>query len=145
MMLIGEYKNTIDTKGRIIIPTKLRDKIGENFIVTRGLDGCLFAYPMASWENLSHKLQSSLPLGKKDARAISRFFYSAATEVECDKQGRIIVPSVLREHANLVKNCRVIGAGERIEIWDEETWLSYLNETASQVDELTENITDFEF
>lgn len=144
-MLIGEYKHNIDAKGRIIIPNKLREKMGDQFIITRGLDGCLFVYPMQNWKELSSKLQNNLPLGKKDARAISRFFYSAATEVEFDKQGRIVVPNVLREYAQLTKNCRIIGAVERLEIWDENKWVSYLQQTESQVDKLTENMADFEF
>ncbi|MBF0780153.1 MULTISPECIES: division/cell wall cluster transcriptional repressor MraZ [unclassified Granulicatella] len=144
-MLMGEFKHTIDAKGRIIIPAKLREELGEEFILTRGLDGCLFGYPKDSWQSLTEKLTSQLPLGKKDARSVVRFFYSAASEVEFDKQGRIMIPATLREYAELSKNCRVIGVSDRLEIWDELKWQSYLADTQAQIPELTENISDFEF
>ncbi|NEW62948.1 division/cell wall cluster transcriptional repressor MraZ [Granulicatella sp. zg-ZJ] len=142
---MGEYKHNMDSKGRIIVPSKLRDELGDKFILTRGLDGCLFGYPLNSWQSLSEKLLHNLPLGKKDARAITRFFYSAASDVEFDKQGRIMIPATLREYAGLDKTCRIIGVSDRLEIWDDEKWQVYVKETEENVQTLTENISEFEF
>ena len=114
-MLMGEFKHNIDAKGRLIMPAKFREDLGEKFIITRGMDGCLFGYPQNEWSALEEKLKQ-LPLAKKDARAFTRFFYSAATECELDKQGRINIPQTLREHADLEKVCHVIGVSDRIEI-----------------------------
>lgn len=143
-MLMGEYKHTVDTKGRVIIPMKLREEVGEKFIVTRGLDGCLFGYPMSSWQSLTEKLSANLPLSQKNARQVVRFFYSAATEVEFDKQGRIMIPQTLREYATIKKNVRIVGVSDRLEIWDDSTWKEYVAQTQDTVDELTEEI-EFEF
>lgn len=143
-MLMGEYKHTVDTKGRVIIPMKLREELGEKFIVTRGLDGCLFGYPMSSWQSLTEKLSANLPLSQKNARQVVRFFYSAATEVEFDKQGRIMIPQTLREYATINKNVRIVGVSDRLEIWDDSTWKEYVAQTQDTVDELTEEI-EFEF
>ena len=101
-MFMGEYRHTVDTKGRLIIPAKFRDELGPEFVITRGMDGCLFGYPLTEWNNLEEKLRQ-LPLTKKNARAFVRFFYSAATECEFDKQGRINIPKALRTHAALDK------------------------------------------
>ena len=123
-MFMGEFQHTIDTKGRLIMPAKLREKLGEKFVVTRGLDGCLFGYPLSEWAVLEAKL-NEMPLAKKDARTFVRFFYSAATECELDKQGRINLPISLRNHGNLTKNCVIVGVSNRIEIWDEERWHAF--------------------
>lgn len=143
-VLIGEYQHTIDTKGRMIIPAKFREDLGFSFIITRGLDGCLSGYPASQWEQLQEKL-SRLPQSKKDSRAFTRFFYSAATEVEVDKQGRINIPQTLRTFANLEKNCRVVGVSSHIEIWSEERWLSFAEEAEESFEELAENMIDFNF
>ena len=118
-MLMGEYQHNIDAKGRLIVPSKFREELGEKFVVTRGMDGCLFGYPLNEWSQLEAKLQE-MPLAKKDARTFVRFFYSAATECEIDKQGRINIPANLRTHASLEKGCVVIGVSNRIEIWSDE-------------------------
>ncbi|WP_414966227.1 division/cell wall cluster transcriptional repressor MraZ, partial [Lactiplantibacillus plantarum] len=97
-MFMGEFEHSVDTKGRLIIPAKFREQLGEQFVVTRGMDGCLFGYPMTEWTVLQEKLKA-LPVNRKDARAFVRFFYSAATECELDKQGRINLPKSLRDHA----------------------------------------------
>lgn len=144
-MLMGEYKHAMDAKGRLIIPNKLREELGEQFVLTRGLDGCIFGYPKENWQLLTEKLSRNLPLGKKDARSIVRFFYSAASDVEFDKQGRIVIPTALREYAQLTKACRIVGVSDRLEIWDEEKWQDYLKETENNMQELTEDITDFDF
>lgn len=143
-MFMGEFQHTIDAKGRLIVPSKFRDKLGEKFVVTRGMDGCLFGYPLSEWENLEKKLEE-MPLAKKDARTFVRFFYSAATECELDKQGRINIPQTLRNHAQLNKNCVVIGVSNRIEIWDEARWREFSAEAEENFDEIAETMIDFGF
>ncbi len=118
-MFMGEYNHTIDTKGRLIIPSKFREALGDVFVVTKGLDGCLFVYDNAEWNVFEEKLKS-LPLTNKDARQFVRFFLAGAAEAEVDKQGRILVPNVLREFAQLNKEVVLIGVGSRIEIWSKE-------------------------
>lgn len=141
-MFMGEYQHNIDTKGRLIVPSKLREDLGDNFIVTRGLDGCLFGYPKSEWEKLEEKLEE-IPLTKKDARTFVRFFYSAATECEVDKQGRINIPASLRNHAKLEKSCIIIGVSNRIEIWDETNWQAYSQATEENYDEIAETMIDY--
>jgi MraZ protein len=123
-MFIGEYQHSIDSKGRVIIPSKFRDDLGESFILTKGLDNCLFVYPMNEWRNLEEKLKS-LPLTRKDARAFVRFFFAGATECTLDKQGRILIPANLREHCKLKSEAVIIGVSNRVEIWSKEMWESY--------------------
>lgn len=139
---MGEFQHSIDTKGRLIIPSKLREQLGETFVVTRGLDGCLFGYPLTEWEKLEEKLDQ-MPLAKKDARSFVRFFYSAATECEIDKQGRINIPTTLRKHANLEKRCVIIGVSTRIEIWDEQRWNDFSEKTEENFDDIAESMIDF--
>ena len=143
-MFIGQYNNKMDAKGRLSIPIKFRDELGEKFIITRGLDSCLFGYSLQEWQKVESKIKS-LPITKKNARTFQRFFFSGATEVEIDKQGRINITPTLREHAGLVKNCRVIGVNDRIEIWDEERWKAYIAETEENFEELAEQMADFGF
>lgn len=123
-IFIGEYQHVLDIKGRVIMPSKFRDDLGERFVVTKGLDSCLFVYPQAEWQELERKLRT-LPLTSKDARAFTRFFFSGATECELDKQGRILIPANLREYANLDKDLAIIGVSSRVEIWGKETWDEY--------------------
>ncbi len=137
-MLIGEYEHSLDVKGRIIMPSKLRQDMGEKFIVTKGLDGCLFAFSQGEWLNFESKLKS-LPLSDKNARNFVRFFLSGATECELDKQGRFLLPSNLRVAANLEKEVIIIGVGTRLEIWDKQTW-NKCDEDIS-VDDIAENMT----
>lgn len=143
-MLIGEFQHNIDAKGRLIMPAKFRPDLGEQFIVTRGLDGCLSGYPMKSWEKIQDKLMQ-LPLAKKDARKFTRFFYSAATEVEIDKQGRINLPKNLIEFAKIDKECRVIGVSDRIEIWSSERWDEFTLDAEENFEDIAEEMTDFGF
>lgn len=125
-MFIGEYNHTIDAKGRLIIPAKFRETLGEEFILTRGLDGCLSIYPMDEWKSFEEKLKA-LPLTDKNARAFLRFFVAGATSCELDRQGRILVPSTLREFAGLEKEVVLTGSLTRIEIWSKEKWLENSN------------------
>ncbi len=120
-MFMGEYNHTIDTKGRVIIPSKFREILGDEFVVTKGLDGCLFVYDMKEWTVFEEKLKS-LPITNKDARQFARFFLAGAAAVETDKQGRILVPNVLREFADLNKDVVLVGVASRVEIWSKERW-----------------------
>ncbi|SKA83383.1 MraZ protein [Caloramator quimbayensis] len=123
-MFIGEYQHALDTKNRIIIPSKFREELGNSFVITKGLDGCLYCYPMEEWKKLEEKLKS-LPLTNKDARAFVRFFFSGAADIEIDKQGRALIPQNLIEYANIVKDIVSIGVSTRIEIWSKEKWDEY--------------------
>ncbi len=139
-MFIGEYEHSVDTKGRLIMPAKLRDEIGDKFVVTKGLDGCLFAYSQTEWTAFEEKLKS-LPLSSKNARDFTRFFLSGAIECEIDKQGRFLITSNLRDFANLEKDVVIIGVNTRIEIWSKEKWSKYSSDENINVDEIAENMT----
>ena len=143
-MFMGEYQHTIDIKGRLIVPSKFREHLGANFVLTRGLDNCLFGYPMDEWKILEEKLKA-LPVTKKDARAFTRFFFSGATEVELDKQGRINIPASLRQYAKVEKDCVVIGVSGRIEIWSKPLWDDYYDQSEESFNDIAENIIDFDF
>ena len=138
-MLMGEYSHSLDTKGRLIMPVKLRQDIGEKFILTKGLDGCLFAFSQTEWLNFEEKLKS-LPLSDKNARNFVRFFLSGATECEIDKQGRFLIPTNLRIAGNLEKEAIIIGVGTRLEIWNKETWEKCDQEISA--DEIAENMAN---
>ena len=138
-LLIGEYEHTIDTKGRIIMPSKLKDDIGEKFVITQGLDGCLFVYSQSEWKNFEDKLRT-FPLTNKDARALKRFFLARATECEIDKQGRFLISSNLREFAKLTKEVVIIGVLDKIEIWSKDRWLEYSNKENLEADEIAERM-----
>ncbi len=120
-MFMGEYNHTIDAKGRLIIPSKFREVLGDEFVITKGMDGCLFGYNDPEWQNFEEKLHS-LPMIDKEARQFARFFLAGAASVEVDKQGRILLPAVLREFAEITKDVVLVGVGSRIEIWSKERW-----------------------
>jgi MraZ protein len=143
-MFMGEYQHSIDEKGRIIIPAKFRDALGSHFVVTRGLDQCLFVYATEEWTIMEQKLKA-LPLMKSDARAFTRFFFSGATECELDKQGRVNIPNTLVDHAKLAKDCVVIGVSNRVEIWSKETWEGYSQQSEQSFNEIAEKLVDFNF
>ena len=143
-MLIGEYHHNIDEKGRLIIPSKFREEIGNSFVVTRGLDGCLFVYSLIEWEKIVSKLKT-LPFTKKSARTFTRFFLSGATVCEFDKQGRINLVSTLIEYAKLKKECVIIGVNDRLEIWDLDLFNNLIKENEKELDELAENLFDGDF
>lgn len=121
---MGEYLHTIDSKGRLIVPAKYREALGEKFIATKGLDHCLFVYPIDEWQALEEKLRA-LPFTQPDARAFVRFFFSGATECELDKQGRILLPANLRDYAQLEKDVVLVGVSSRVEIWSQTLWTDY--------------------
>lgn len=139
-MFMGEYNHTIDAKGRLIMPSKFREALGDEFVVTKGLDGCLFVYPNKEWQAFEEKLRT-LPLTNKNARQFSRFFLAGAASCEVDKQGRILLPGVLREFAELEKEVVLVGVLSRIEIWSKDKWLESnvyddMEEIAEHMEEL---------
>ena len=138
-MFIGEYHHTIDDKGRLIIPSKFRTELGDKFVITRGIENCLFAYPTDRWEQIVHKLES-LPFTKKDARNFTRFFLSGATVAEFDKQGRINITSPLIAYAGIEKDCVVIGTGDRLEIWSKTAWENFFNSASINMSDIAENL-----
>ncbi len=140
-MLIGEYEHSLDAKGRLIMPAKIREDIGEKFIVTKGLDGCLFGFSQNEWTNFEEKLKT-LPLTNKNARDFVRFFLSGAIECEIDKQGRFLIAGNLREFAGLEKEVVIIGVLNKIEIWSKEKWLKYSKEENMEADEIAEKMSN---
>lgn len=138
-MLIGEYTHNIDTKKRLSLPSKWRKELGKNVVVTRGLDNCLFVYPLKEWEKITEKI-GKLPLGQADTRGFNRFFLSGAVEAEVDSVGRILVPDFLKMFAGL--NAKVVLAGihDRVEMWDENRWIEYKRRIEGQADALAEKL-----
>ena len=139
-MLIGEYEHSLDAKGRLIMPAKLRTDMGEKFIITKGLDGCLFVFSQIEWANFESKLKE-LPLTNKNARDFVRFFLSGATECEIDKQGRFLLVNTLREYAEITKEVIIIGVGTRLEIWNKDKWKKYNSNENISADTIAENMT----
>jgi len=140
-MFMGEYIHSIDSKGRFIIPVRFREQLGERFVVTKGLDHCLFVYPLGEWSLFEQKLKS-LPLASRDARKFTRFFFAGAVECEVDKQGRILLPFNLREYSQLDKEAVLIGVSNRVEIWSKETWEAYNNEDDFDVSDLADKMAE---
>ncbi len=138
-MLMGEFHHSIDQKGRMIIPAKFRETLGSNFIITRGIEKCIYIYPKDAFAQITQKLKS-LPFTKKNARSFVRFFLSGALEVELDKQGRILLPEPLAKYASLSKNCVIIGTGERLEVWDEDSWQTFFTEEQDNMAEIAEDL-----
>ena len=137
-MFIGEYHHNLDDKGRLTIPSKLRYELKEDFILTRGLDKCLFIYPKDEWENVIEKYKE-LP-NTRDARNYKRFLLSGATTCDVDKQGRINIPTPLSAYANLSKECVIIGVGERLEVWDKESWDNFVNDNEDNFSDLADKL-----
>lgn len=134
---MGEYSHTVDAKGRLIVPSKFREQLGDEFVVTKGLDGCLFVYENNEWKSLEEKLHT-LPLTNANARKFTRFFLAGATVCEVDKQGRILLPAVLRSFAKIDKDVVLVGVGSRIEIWNRDNWLAA--NTYDDMEEVAENM-----
>ena len=143
-MLIGEYHHNIDEKGRLIIPAKFREEIGNSFVVTKGLDGCLFVYSLVEWEKIVNKLKT-LPFTKKDVRTFSRFFLASATVCEFDRQGRINLMNSLTLYAGLKKECAIIGVNDRLEIWDLDKFNNLMSENESELDSIAEGLFEGDF
>jgi len=140
-LFIGEYQHTIDSKGRVIMPVKFREALGSKFVLTKGLDSCLFVYPNEEWINFEKKLRS-LPLTSRDARAFIRFFFAGACECELDKQGRILIPGNLREYAGLEKDLVIIGVSTRVEIWSKDKWDEYNNTSDLDHESIVEKMAE---
>lgn len=138
-MFMGQYNHTIDTKGRLIVPAKFRDQLGDEFVMTKGLDNCLFVYPNSEWENIEKHFQEITTTGR-EARKFSRFFFAGAASCEVDKQGRVLIPAVLREFAGLKKDAVLVGVRNRIEIWDAERWADENN--YDDMDEIAEHMAE---
>ncbi len=141
---MGEYNHTIDAKGRFIIPAKFRETLGDKFIVTKGLDGCLFVYPKSEWSSFEEKLKV-LPLTNKDARQFTRFFLAGAAACEVDKQGRILLPQVLRDFAQLEKEVVLIGVASRVEIWSKINWEQSMSTYNDDMNEIAEKMESLGF
>ncbi len=138
---MGEFNNNIDEKSRLVIPSKLRQEIGNDIILTRGLENCLFIYSKQNFDNITSQL-NQLPFTKKDARNFSRFFLSGASLTTYDKQGRILIPAPLIKYANIKKECIIIGVGNRIEIWSKDNWEKFFNESSEELSDIAENLFD---
>ena len=145
MLFVGEYSHNIDAKGRIIIPARFREQLGQHFMVTKGFEGCLFVYPMEVWEALAENL-GKLPSNQKSARYLQRIFISGASEAEPDKQGKVLICPPHREYAGLDKEVVIIGVGTRVEIWDAQRWMDYAgNEEEMSVEEAAESLEGISF
>jgi len=140
-MFIGEYAHSIDSKGRLNMPSRFREKLSETFFVTKGLDHCLFVFPENEWRIFEDKLKQ-LPLTNKNARAFVRLFFAGASECTLDKQGRINIPQPLRTHALLEKDVIVIGVGTRIELWSTDQWEQYNNPDNISYDDIAEQMAE---
>lgn len=138
-MFMGEYHHNIDDKARLVLPSKFREELGDTFVVTRGLEGCLFIYSKKEWDKVVNKLKT-LPFTKKDARAFLRFFLSGAIECQIDKQGRIALPMPLVNYANLKKECVVIGVNDRLEIWSLGNFNNYFNTNEENISDIAEDL-----
>jgi len=140
-MFMGEYQHSIDGKGRIIVPSRFREELGESFIATKGLEHCLFLYPQSEWSLLEQRMHD-MPLNKAETRAFLRLFLSGATECEIDKQGRVLLPVGLRNFARLKHDVVVIGVGKRVEVWAAEEWQQFCAEAEQSFEQIAENIVD---
>jgi MraZ protein len=141
---MGEFQHNIDDKGRLIIPVRFREQIGEKFVITKGLDHCLSAYSMSEWNKLAEKI-SKLPDSNSKARQLQRFYFASASPSEFDKQGRVNIPQALREWGGLQKNCVIVGNPSYIEIWDEERWTQMNAATQANIEEISAAMEEFGF
>ena len=137
-MFMGEYNYSIDEKGRLTIPVKLREQLGHDFIITRGLDNCLFIYSKNEWDKVIEKYRE-LP-NTKDARNFMRFFLSGATTNELDKQGRINIANSLIKYAGLQKDCVIIGVNERLEVWDKDRWNNFIEANEDIISDIADKL-----
>lgn len=141
-MFMGEFRHSVDAKGRLIIPAKLREGLGDRFIATKGLEDCLFVFPAGEWETFGEKLRS-LPLASGAARAFTRLFFSGATDCEVDPQGRILLPANLREYAAIEREVVIVGVSARVEIWAKAKWEAYCQKAEESFEETAEKLLDF--
>jgi len=142
-MFLGQYEHNIDEKGRLIVPAKYREPLGDNFIITYGLDVCLFVYSLEEWKTLAEKLKL-LPLGQRDARAFKRILFSRATNCTIDSQGRVIIMKYLRDYARIDKEVMIIGVSDRIEIWSKDIWQKYFDKIEDSYEDIAERVYEKE-
>ncbi|HHV54499.1 MAG TPA: division/cell wall cluster transcriptional repressor MraZ [Firmicutes bacterium] len=142
-MFMGEYRHSLDEKGRLFIPARFRERLGPSFVITRGLDGCLFLFPSDTWKVVEERL-AALPVNRAASRAFSRLLFSGASECEPDRQGRILLPQPLRAYAGLEeeKEAVVVGVSQRVEIWSVSRWTAYTNEASADFAKLAEEMVD---
>ncbi len=140
-MLLGEYRHNVDTKGRVSVPSKFREDLGQSFVVTKGLDNCLYLYSKSEWQTFENKLKE-LPITNQDARSFVRFFFAGAAECEVDKQGRINIPQNLREYANIQKDVVIVGVSTRVEIWSSDNWNKYTNSDSLDVSKIASQMSN---
>lgn len=138
-MFIGEYQHSIDPKKRLAVPSKFRSELKNKVVVTRGLDKCLFVYPMETWEEIASKL-GSMPVGESATRSFVRLMLAGATDCEIDRQGRVLLPDYLKVYAGLRKNVVIAGLYNRLEIWDEKKWNGYKKNAEKNTDEIAEQL-----
>lgn len=138
-MLMGEYHHSLDDKKRLIIPSKLREDLGDYVIVTRGLEDCLFIYSQSAWNDIVNKLKT-LPFTKKDARSFTRLFLSGATVCEFDKQGRITLKEPHTNYASLIKDCVIVGVNDRLEIWSKTNWDNYFSNNKESMSDVADHL-----
>ena len=139
-MFIGEYQHSLDPKNRASMPSKFREKLGDSFVITKGLDNCLFIYSLQEWRTVEEKLKN-LPMTNKDARAFVRFFFAGASECDLDKQGRMLIPGNLKEYANIDKEIVIIGVSTRIELWSKEEWNKFNNDANISYEDVAEKMS----
>lgn len=138
-MFMGEYHHNLDEKSRIVIPSNFRFELKDNFIIAKGLENCLYIFSNDEWQKVVSKLES-LPFTKKDVRVFKRAFFSGASNVEVDKSGRIVISSNLKDYARIKRECVIIGAGDRIEIWDKDEWDNFNNSYKDKIEDIAENL-----
>ncbi len=131
----GEYEHGLDTKGRLILPVRIREELGTQFVLTKGLDGCLFIFAPLAWEEFSRKL-NALPTSSRQARKLKRYFIGSSVECETDKQGRFLIPPVLRNFAGIDKEVTILGVSDRIELWSTEKYEAYQKEDDESIEEI---------
>jgi MraZ protein len=140
-MLLGEHDHSLDDKNRLTLPAKLRAAFEEGVVITRGLDGCLFAYPRSAWEQMAGRIQSLDPLSQ-EARVMQRHFFAGAAQGELDKQGRMVLPQALIEHAGLTREITVAGVHDHLEIWDRAKWRQQLHEVEGSAEDVAERLAN---
>lgn len=141
-MLIGEYYHNLDAKGRVSIPSKFRDDLGGSFVLSKGLDNCLYAYSVSEWDTFKNEL---LTMRGSNAQKIRRFFFSGATECEIDSQGRVVIPPNFREYASLLKEVVIVGVSNRAEIWNRESWEKYISDSTFDSAEIAKAMEEMGF